>query len=266
MSAVETFLSDRQISRSALAADPAAVSGLAAKRTNVAGWERLASGLAGGGLIATALLGRTNRRPAAALVGAGLLHRAVTGNCLIYRAVGINTANGRSFGTQRPVSVPARQGRRHEVATVVRRPREQLFAYWRALENLPILFEHLVNVVDKGGGRSHWVARGPLGKIVEWDAEIHNEKPSELIAWRSLPGGDLDTAGSVRFDTNTDGGTIVTLNMKYDPPAGTIGDSIASLLGNSLSKELQEGLRRFKQIAEAGEVPSVSGQPRGSCR
>ena len=113
---------------------------------------------------------------------------------------------------------------------------------------------------------SHWVASGPLGRSVEWDAQIHNQRPGEMIAWRSIPGSDLDTAGSIHFKSlSGESRTIVTLSMKYDPPAGEVGSTIADLLGQSVEEELDEGLRRLKQIAEAGEVATVVGQPRGTC-
>jgi uncharacterized membrane protein len=100
---------------------------------------------------------------------------------------------------------------------------------------------------------------------VEWDAEIHNLQPDEMIAWRSIPGSDLATAGSVHFKPTPDRGrTVVTLNMKYDPPAGKIGSRIASWLGQSIEDELDEGLRRFKRLAEAGEITSARMQPQGA--
>jgi uncharacterized membrane protein len=229
---------------------------------NVGDVERTISGLGGGFLVASGLRRGGIGGTAAAILGAGLVYRAVTGRCSLYQALGITTAHGHSDA----VGVPAKRGRRHEVSVVIERPASQLFDYWRQLKNLPRLFDHLVSVVEKSDGRSHWVARGPLGQTIEWDAEIHNSQPGEMIAWRSIPGSDLDTAGSIHFKPTADEGrSIVTLNMKYNPPAGKVGSAIAAWLGQSVEGDLQQGLRRFKQIAETGEIPSVAGQPRGTC-
>jgi uncharacterized membrane protein len=126
--------------------------------------------------------------------------------------------------------------------------------------------DHLESVVEDGEKRSHWTATGPLGRTVEWDAEIINERPNELIAWRSIPGSDLDTAGSVHFESaGRNRGTIVTVSLKYDPPAGRVGAVAASLLGSGFEQSVDQCLSRFKQIMEAGEIPSIGGQPRGTC-
>src|SRR5438552_12278155 len=104
---------------------------------------------------------------------------------------------------------------------------------------------HLKNVQTLDNQRSHWVAEGALGKDVEWDAEIINERENEMLAWRSLPGGDIDTAGSVHFKPlGHDRGTQVTISMKYNPPAGRLGEALAELLGDGLEEKLDEDLRR----------------------
>jgi uncharacterized membrane protein len=229
---------------------------------NVGDVERGISGIAGGVLIASGLWRGSIGGTAAAIVGAGLMYRAVTGKCSVYETLGINTAQEHSGA----IGVAAKRGRRHESAVVISRPATQLFDYWRQLNHLPRLFDHLISVTETSNGRSHWVARGPLGNTVEWDAEIHNQQPGEMIAWRSIPGSELDTAGSIHFKSVADGSrTAVTLNLKYDPPAGKAGATIASWLGQSVEDELDEGLRRLKQVAEAGEIPSIHGQPRGTC-
>jgi uncharacterized membrane protein len=123
---------------------------------------------------------------------------------------------------------------------------------------------HLEDVDTTADGKSHWVARGPLGLKFEWDAEIVTDKPNELIAWRSLDGSDVDTAGSVRFRELPHGrGTEVRVELKYDPPAGKVGTALAKLVGRSPEAQITADMRRFKQLLEAGEIPSVKGQPRG---
>jgi uncharacterized membrane protein len=110
---------------------------------------------------------------------------------------------------------------------------------------------NLKKVEQLDSQRSHWVARGPIGSEIEWDAEIHNERGNELIAWRSLPGGDIDTAGSIHFrPARQPRVTEVTLSMKFNPPAGRIGARIAEWLGEGLEQKLDEDLPRFKQVME----------------
>jgi uncharacterized membrane protein len=121
-----------------------------------------------------------------------------------------------------------------------------------------------VDAIDRH--RSHWVTEGALGKKVEWDAEIFNDRENEVIAWRSLPDGDVDTTGSVRFkQLDADRGTEVTVSLKYDPPAGKVGAWIAGLFGEGLEARIEEDLRNLKRLMETGEVsatPGSSGAPR----
>jgi uncharacterized membrane protein len=125
--------------------------------------------------------------------------------------------------------------------------------------------QHLEGVRAEGS-RSHWVACGPLGHRVEWDAEIITDSVNELIGWRSLPGSEVDTAGSVHFRELPEGrGTEVRVSLKYDPPAGKLGAAVARLFGASPQSQVREDLRRFKQFMETGEIPTTAGQPRGTC-
>jgi uncharacterized membrane protein len=149
--------------------------------------------------------------------------------------------------------------------TVYKEPSE-LFRFWRNFENLPRVMRHLQSVTVIGDSKSHWVASAPFGKTVEWDAEVYTERQDELIGWRSLEGSQVDTIGSVQFRRAPgDRGTEVTVTLKYDPPAGKLGAVIAALFGESAEHQVQEDLRRLKQIMEAGEAATVEGQPRGVC-
>jgi uncharacterized membrane protein len=115
---------------------------------------------------------------------------------------------------------------------------------------------HLVRVTETEPGRSHWVAKGPGGMRVEWNAEIFNEVENKILAWRSLPGSDVVTAGSVNFDSVRGGrSTQVSVNLQYSAPAGRAGSLVAFLFGKAPSQTIREDLRRFKQLMEAGEAP-----------
>ena len=229
---------------------------------NVNQTERWISGLAGGALAIYGLTRRTWGGAVLALVGGTLIARGSTGHCYMYDALGVNTA-GTETGNPL-VSVPAGHGVKVEKSVTVNRPPEEVYRFWRDFQNLPRFMNHLESVSDLGGGRSHWVAKAPAGKTVEWDAEVYNEKENELIAWRSLEGADVDNAGSVRFEPAPEGrGTIVRVTLKYDPPAGKLGSLIAKLWGEEPSQQIEDDLRRFKQVMEAGEIPTTEGQPSG---
>jgi uncharacterized membrane protein len=228
---------------------------------NVGQTERWISGLAGGALALYGLTRRTWGGAVLALVGGTLIHRGSTGHCYMYQATGFNTAEG----TDNPlVSVPAGHGIKVEKSITINRSPEELYRFWRNFENLPRFMNHLESVRTTEGNRSHWVAKAPAGSTVEWDAEIYNEKEGELIAWRSLEGADVDNAGSVRFEPATGGrGTTVRVTLKYDPPGGAIGALFAKLFGEEPSQQIEEDLRRFKQVMEAGEAATTEGQSSG---
>ena len=231
-------------------------------QVNVNQTERWVSGLAGGALALYGLTRRSWGGAVLALVGGTLIARGSTGHCYMYDALGVNTA-GTETGNPL-VSVPAGHGIKVEKSVTVNRSPEEVYRFWRDFQNLPRFMNHLESVTDLGGGRSHWVAKAPAGKTVEWDAEVYNEKENELIAWRSLEGADVDNAGSVRFESAPEGrGTIVRVTLKYDPPAGKLGSLVAKLWGEEPSQQIEEDLRRFKQVMETGEITTTEGQPSG---
>lgn len=134
-------------------------------------------------------------------------------------------------------------------------PISEVYQFWRNLENLPRFMRHLHEVTNTGDGRSHWVAAGPAGINVEWDAEIINDVENQLIAWRSLPGSDIVTAGSVNFDEVRGGrSTQVTVHLQYATPGGKAGSLLAKLFGREPSQTIREDLRHIKQWLETGEI------------
>ena len=147
------------------------------------------------------------------------------------------------------------QGVRAHASCIVNRTPEEVYNFWRNFQNLPRFMKHLDSVTDLGDGRSHWIAKGPAGTNVEWDATIIADVPNEVITWRSLEGSDVDHAGAVRFEKAPgERGTIVKVNIQYNPPAGVIGATVAKLFGEEPEQQLDDDLRRFKQVLEVGEV------------
>ncbi len=147
-------------------------------------------------------------------------------------------------------------------AITVNRPPDDVYRAWRDFEALPRFMTHLESVQETGERRSHWKAKGPAGRTVEWDAEIVEDRPGELIAWRSLPDAGVENSGWIRFATAPQGrGTEVTAKLLYTPPAGRVGATIAKLLGEEPATQAADDLRRFKQVMETGEVVRSESTP-----
>ena len=132
---------------------------------------------------------------------------------------------------------------------------EEVYQFWRNFQNLPRFMRHVDSVEELDGGRSHWKVKGPAGMEVEWDATIVADVPNEVITWRTLENADVDHAGAVRFERAAGGrGTIVKVNLEYMPIGGVIGSTVAKLFGEEPEQQLDDDLRRFKQVMEIGEV------------
>lgn len=155
------------------------------------------------------------------------------------------------FRHSRDAVIPASEGVRVDETIVVDRPVALVYRFWRRLENLPTFMRHLVSVRQTGEKTSHWVARGPAGMRVEWDAEIINEFDNEIIAWKSLPDADVENAGSVHFTPANNGAvTVVRVELKYNPPAGTLGTVVAKLFREDPTHQIKQDLHAFKKIIE----------------
>ncbi|SNS10182.1 Uncharacterized membrane protein [Noviherbaspirillum humi] len=150
-----------------------------------------------------------------------------------------------------------------KVITVNKSP-DECYRFWRNFENFPRFMQHLESVQDVGGNRSRWRAKAPAGTSVEWEAEITVDQPGDMLAWRSLEGSTVDNAGTISFERAPGGrGTIVRVELQYHPPGGKAGAMVAKLFGEEPAMQIDEDLRRFKQLIETGEIPTTVGQPAG---
>jgi uncharacterized membrane protein len=232
--------------------------GLSSQRQNIGPREREVSVFSGAALLALGLAGPRRSRGLALLTGAGLLYRGVTGHCHLYEALGIDSSRSDSKG------VPARYGFRYEQSIAIQKPAGELYRSWRNLTGLPLIMRHLERVTVLDDRRSEWVACGPFDSRLQWQAEVFEDRENELIAWRSIPGGDVDTAGSIHFHPLGEGrGTALRLSLKYNPPGGKFTAALAWLVGEGAEARIDEDLHRFKSRMEAGESPTAKGQPRG---
>jgi uncharacterized membrane protein len=220
-------------------------------RMNVGPLERGFSVATGIALLAYTLSRRSRLSLLLGLEAGYLIYRGATGHCVFYQMLGITRT-----------AVNGHEGIRVERAVTVNRPRAELYEMWRDFENLPRFTEHLesVQVDESDGDRSHWIARGPLDRRVEWDSEIIEERANELLVWKSLPGSMVESMGRVEFFDRPGGrGTIVYVSMEYNPPAGSLGAAFARLFGKEPGQQVKEDLRHFKQIMEAGKAVTGEG-------
>jgi uncharacterized membrane protein len=232
-------------------------------RHNVARGERIGSVALGAALVG---LGVRRRDPAglvAALFGSYFIARGATGRCAVYQALGVSTGeadsvirpSSRDDVTSRAATVNARKAVKVERSVTIEQPRAELFAFWRNFENLPRFMEHLVSVRVDSPTRSHWQAKAPAGRTVEWDAEIVNEVPDEIIAWKSVGEPDVSNAGAVNFSDAPGGrGTVVRVTLDYEPPAGRVGAILSHFFSEEPDRQIREDLRKFKQLLETGEI------------
>ena len=137
---------------------------------------------------------------------------------------------------------------------------ERVYDIWSTYENFPRFMSNVQEVRDLGGGRSHWIVRGPAGAHVEWDAHLTESRRGELLAWQSEPGSSVENRGWVRFDPEGNG-TRVSVHMSYTPPAGTVGHALASLFGTDPKQQMDEDLMRMKTFVETGQAPRDAAQP-----
>ena len=230
---------------------------------NVAQPERIASVTAGAALIAYGLKRRDAAGIVSALIGGVFIHRGATGNCPVYSALGVSTGDAeavldssrRRGVTGRAATVNARNAIKVERSVTISAPREVLYAFWKDFTNLPRFMEHLQSVRVEGPTRSHWRAKAPAGKSVEWDAEIVNDVPGSIIAWKTIGDPDVANAGAVNFSDAPGGrGTVVKVTLDYEPPGGRLGNLVARLFGEDPDRQVREDLRKFKQLMETGAI------------
>jgi len=201
--------------------------------------KRWISVIAGSAMAAYGLKLRSLPGAALAAVGGALVWRGATGIC---RSTDRRHA--------RNVSIPYGKGVAVEESLSIDAPAERVYAFWRNLENLSRFMPRVETVTKLDEKRSHWIVRGPAGRKLEWDAEIINDIPNELIAWRSIDCSEVDHAGSVHFTQTANSRTEVRVVLRYDPPAGVIGAKVAKLLGDDPALQVREDLRRLRTLME----------------
>ncbi len=219
---------------------------------NVSWSERVASAGLGGYLLGAGIK-NLGRRPLKGLIqtllGGYFLYRGSSGNCMLYSAL------GKDAEAHHADSVNIRTSMR------VNKPRQEVYQFWRRLENLPRFMKHLLTVKEIDGRRSHWEAVMP-GSIatIAWDAEIVKEMPDKLIGWQSVANSTIENAGKVEFNDAPDGGTDLEIIISYRPPAGDLGAGVAKLLNPIFRKVVTTDIKNFKQYIENYDLKTYVGQ------
>jgi uncharacterized membrane protein len=231
---------------------------------NVGSGERAVSIAAGSILAVLGLSRRDLTGVLVAGVGGALALRGSTGHCSMYQALGVDTSDKGHLPDEEKID----EGMRVSASYLINRPADVLYSFWHNFENLPQFMSHLESVKQLDDDRSHWVAKAPklYGGKVEWDAEITRDDKNSQIEWQSLPGSDIKHRGSIKFvKALGDRGTRVTVTLEYHPPVGYVGQWIAKLFGEEPKQQIHDDLRKFKRLMELGEIPTIAGQPRGTC-
>ena len=242
-----------------LADNPALNSVRADLETNVMQPERIGSVAAGVGIAAFGLSRRSLGGVLLALLGGALIKRGVTGHCEMYAALGVNS---RQLNTE--TGVPGNKGIKVVKSVTIARPAQEIYRFWRRLENLARFMDHVKSVTEIDERRSTWVVKGPMGSELEWTAHIITDRAGELISWESLPGAEVQNAGSVRFESVGEGQTEVRVSLQYQPPAGVVGAAVAKLFGEDPEQQLKEDLSRLKQLIEGDTASAAVGAKNGS--
>lgn len=218
------------------------------KTKNVGDTERVVSALAGGALVSWGLRRRSLGGIVVAAVGADLLYRGFSGHCDLYQWMGKSTA-----GSEQPEV---------ESSITIAKPADELYRLWRDPQNLSRIMGHFADVDARGDNRMHWRVHGPLDQQIEWDAEITEEHPGERLRWVSVGDAPLPNEGEVAFRQKApESGTEVHLWMRFTPPGGALGKAAFALAGSTPHSIARHALRRFKSLAETGEIPAQGRSP-----
>ena len=237
---------------------------------NVSVLERGVSALGGGILLLSGLRRGSIGGLVRALLGGALVARGLSGHSRPYQWLGIDTASGRFPGVRSggelarlqaetaPPPAQAEPGLVQHSITIGRSPQE-LFDFWMVPDNLARIMEHFATVKSEADGKAHWMVRAPLGRSVEWDTHIVEQKRGELVRWEPISGAKL-SGGEVQFRLAPgDRGTEVSLRVQVELPGGAVGEAVAGAVGLAPDMIAHKALRSFKSLVETGEIPTLDG-------
>jgi uncharacterized membrane protein len=228
---------------------------------NIGEMQRLVSAIAGAGLMLEAWRRRSLIGGVLGAGGVALLYRAATGYCPAVEAMGVDTRSTSDTSGLGRRKVHSEQATKIRRSIEINKPPNELYRFWRTLDNLPTIMSHLDSVQVINDRLSHWIVKTLPGlPTIEWDAEIINDVENERIGWRSLNDADVDQAGSVEFEPVGNGRkTQLTVTLQYAPIAGRLGAAVAKLIGQDPDLKIADDLQRFKESMEAGKAVTSKG-------
>lgn len=230
---------------------------------NVNLWERATSAALGGTLVTLGLRRRSLGGAATALAGGLLFYRGISGHSRLYRALDVSTVSGRD---RDELGAPT-DAVEVERSITIGKPPDELYQFWREPKHLTRIMGHFAEVTSASADRQRWIVHGPLDRSASWETQVVEDRPGEFLRWESLKGAALSSESSVSFrPAPGDRGTEVTLHVRFDPPGGALGNAAITQLDIVPSTLVNEALRRFKSLAETGEIPTLEHNPsaRGS--
>lgn len=217
-------------------------------RTNVSVPERLLS-VAGGATLLYDIIFKRKTSFLQTMAASYLLLRGVTGFCIAYDQLGKREVDHRSPNVNIRTSL------------TVNRPRDQVYAFWRRLQNLPLFMKHLQNVTVLDEKLSEWsaVLIGDVGTI-SWTSEIVKDDPGAMLSWHSVPQSSIENAGKITFEDGGPGATRLDIVISYHAPLGLLGEKAARLLNPLFERMVHDDVENFKHYIETAELPIARGK------
>lgn len=213
--------------------------------------EKMASVVLGGALLTLGLQRRSLGGTVMALASSGLLYRGLRGLRQLASPQGERSEEG-----ARPKAPSV------EHAITIGKPADELYRLWREPHNLARIMSHFAELSTTSAEYTHWRVSAPLGQDLEWDTRIVEERPGELLRWESVEGALVPNQGQVRFrPAPGEWGTEVSLHLDFQPPGGAIGEAVLTRLLAVPELLVNRALRRFKSLAETGEIPTTERNP-----
>jgi uncharacterized membrane protein len=186
--------------------------------------DRLGYVMGGIALIAWALRRPSLPRAAAAGFGTWLLYQAYTGTTPVLKPLGISV-------NRRPAEAKVAETIVIEETITIARPRDEVYAYWQRLQNLPL--------------------------TADGDIELTHEAVAEALGWRVVRGDRLLRFGSLTLRDAPGGqGTIVAAHLEYVPLGGALGAALALVTGRSPQRIVTDCLRQARALLETGKLPT----------
>ena len=214
-------------------------------------WARIA-----GDALDLAALGSALRADGAKRGRVGAALGAVVG------ITAVDVIAARRLGTERGTAGSSGEAMEVERSLTVAKPADELHRLWREPATVPRVMGGIAEVTVLDSERARWTVRGPLGRTQEWETRIVEERPGEVVRWEAQPGAAMPNSGWVRFRPGPpDWGTVVTLGIRFEAPGGALGGAAAKLAHRVPEMAVGKALRRFKNLAETGEIPTTEGQP-----